>query len=202
MLFDKNVKKPSQMCKNFFLKRNPLLTVVISWHGCPFSAIPLSNAGCAKMCGKLVAQSADQRAANQPRQCFDKKIARKMLVFFHRPCLHRLVPHHHHNLAFMKLKSRRAMRQPADVFECLSQQAARFSDKTAICRSGRRIHKSKHEAFGQLGAKVLVTRRFLEIAHEEPDCGLFRRLSRFCSLERSGPVRRPTRCGVHEPEPA
>lgn len=122
---------------------------------------------CAVGCGKLGVQLADQRASNQPRQCFDKKIARKMVPLFHRPFTHRLMTHHHRCFTFIKFEPRRAVRQPANVFKRLSQQASRLADQAPVVAPSGGTHEGKYQAFGQLRAEKSVAGFFFQVTHEE-----------------------------------
>jgi len=91
-----------------------------------------------------------------------------MCVFFRRPNSHRPMTYHHRQLLLMKDKPRRAVREPADVFEGFSYRAAGLRHKLPVKRAVHGTNPNEDETFGRLRLKRRIGFAVSHIADEKP----------------------------------
>ena len=94
---------------------------------------------------------ADQSTANEPRKCFDEKIAREVIVFFAGPLAHGKMAHECRELPLKKNEAGRTVGKKTNVFEGSSDEAATFADKAGVQRVAEGRDEGEDDAFGRDG---------------------------------------------------
>lgn len=116
---------------------------------------------------RLLLQFANNSAADEPGESFDKKITREVGVLIEWPVEHGLVAGHGGECGIMEHETRRSVGEPADVFECFPNEASGFLDEAAMKRASNRMDPGEDEAFGRLRAKRREPLLINQIADEE-----------------------------------
>lgn len=115
----------------------------------------------------MLAQLADKAAADEPGECLDEKIAGEMGVLVCKPVAHGLVANHGGDNVLVEDEARGAVGEPANVFECLANEAARFLDEAAMEGALERIDPGEDYAFRGLRVKRREPLLLNQIADEE-----------------------------------
>ncbi len=104
--------------------------------------------------GAFSGEFAYQSAAHQPTTRLNEEVARKMLVFFRRPCTHGEMPDHCGKLILEEDETRRTMREPADVIKRFPEFGSGGGNESAMQRAANGLYKSEHQAFRRLRSKT------------------------------------------------
>src|SRR5579863_300321 len=87
------------------------------------------------------------------------------------PPLHRKMARQRDFPVVKKRKSRRTMRQPANVLRCLAEQGPFPRDHTLVKCGADRLKKCKNDALGGSGLEEFVVFRLKKISDEETRSG-------------------------------
>lgn len=119
-----------------------------------------------------------------------------MIKLFARPIVHRLVARHDRQTLLMENKTRRAVGEPADIFEHFPDQAALRGHQSLVrVRTGWRDEREEY-AFRRFWTQVSEIGIFKQISDEKADG--FWKIPRVWGCRRRD--RGPRRFGMQEPE--
>lgn len=151
-------------------------------------------AGCAALrcgtgeCCDLAGQAADEGAAHQPSERLNDKIPGIVFDSPGRPFLHGSMANECGVLGGKQLETRRAVRQPADIFGGTAHQAIWFADEPAMEAAANWLNEAEHQKLRWSGFEKRQSVRLEKIANKKSSRRSFDGVPRFLhrSRHRSG----------------